>query len=436
MKILSQVIFIVVLAVAIYFFSKSIKRLRRNIFMGKEEKINDQKPLRWKTMLKVAFGQTKMFVRPIPGILHFIIYVGFVLINIEVLEILIDGIFGTHRALSFLGGVYDAAIGFFEILAFLVLLACVFFLARRHVVKIPRFHALEMKGWPTKDATYILVIEIFLMGALLKMNASEQALAAVGNTHYGQAGSFPISQFLVPFFSQFSEGTLLIFERIFWWVHIVGILLFLNYVPYSKHLHIILAFPNTWYSKLSAPGKFNNIKEITNEVNLMLNPEKADPNMPPPEKFGVNDVTDLSWKNLLDAYSCTECGRCTSMCPANQTGKLLSPRKVMMDTRDRADELGREKDKMGSEYHDGKSLHDRISSEELLACTTCNACVDACPVNINPLEIIMGMRQYLVLEKAEMPSEWAVMNSNIENNQAPWQFSPADRGNWAKDLSK
>jgi heterodisulfide reductase subunit C len=434
MKILSQIIFTAILVVAIYIFSKSIKRLRRNIFMGKDETINDQKSLRWKTMLKVAFGQTKMWVRPIPAVLHFIIYVGFVLINIEVLEILIDGIFGTHRALSLLGGVYNVAIGFFEILALLVLVACVVFLARRHIVKIPRFHALEMKGWPTKDATYILIIEIFLMGALLKMNATEQVLGNLGVGHYGEAGSFPVSQFLVPFFANFSEGTLMILERTFWWVHIVGILFFLNYVPYSKHLHIILAFPNTWYSKLSPAGQFKKIDEITNEVNLMLNPEKADPNMPPPEKFGVNDVTDLSWKNLLDAYSCTECGRCTSMCPANQTGKLLSPRKIMMDTRDRADELGAAKDKMGSEYHDGKSLHDKISKEELMACTTCNACVEACPVNINPLEIIMGMRQYMVLEKAEMPNEWAVMNSNIENNQAPWQFSPSDRANWTEDI--
>ena len=434
MQYIEQFIFVIVLGVALYFFIKKIKQIRRNIFLGKDETINDQKVRRWKIMTKVALGQSKMVVRPVAGFFHILIYIGFILINIEVLEILIDGVAGTHRSLSFLGSVYDTAIGFFEILAVLVFIACIVFLARRFIVKIPRFNSPEMKGWATQDATYILLIEIVLMVALLKMNAVDQLLQSRGADHYVAAGSFPVSQYLTGFFTHYDTSTLIVFERIFWWFHILGILFFLNYVPYSKHLHIFLAFPNTWYSRLSPAGDFQNMPEITNEVNMMLDPSKADPNMPPPEKFGVNDVTDLSWKNLLDAYSCTECGRCTSSCPANITGKKLSPRKIMMDTRDRVEELGKAKDKNGSDYHDGKSLHDLISQEELLACTTCNACVEACPININPVEIIFGMRQYQTLEKSAMPSEWAMMNSNIENNQAPWQFSPTDRANWSKEI--
>ena len=434
MQYIEQFIFVIVLGVALYFFIKKIKQIRRNIFLGKDETINDQKVRRWKIMTKVALGQSKMVVRPVAGFFHILIYIGFILINIEVLEILIDGVAGTHRSLSFLGSVYDTAIGFFEILAVLVFIACIVFLARRFIVKIPLFHSPEMKGWATQDATYILLIEIVLMVALLKMNAVDQLLQSRGADHYVAAGSFPVSQYLTGFFTHYDTSTLIVFERIFWWFHILGILFFLNYVPYSKHLHIFLAFPNTWYSRLSPAGDFQNMPEITNEVNMMLDPSKADPNMPPPEKFGVNDVTDLSWKNLLDAYSCTECGRCTSSCPANITGKKLSPRKIMMDTSDRVEELGKAKDKNGSDYHDGKSLHDLISQEELLACTTCNACVEACPININPVEIIFGMRQYQTLEKSAMPSEWAMMNSNIENNQAPWQFSPTDRANWSKEI--
>ena len=434
MQYIEQLLFVIVLGVALYFFIKKIKQIRRNIFLGKDETINNQKAERWKVMAKVALGQSKMVVRPIAGFFHILIYIGFILINIEVLEILIDGVAGTHRSLSFLGSIYNTAIGFFEILALLVFIACIVFLARRFIVRIPRFHSPEMKGWATKDATYILVIEIVLMVALLKMNAVDQLLQARGADHYIAAGSFPVSQYLTGFFSNYDTSTLIVFERVFWWFHILGILFFLNYVPYSKHLHIFLAFPNTWYSRLNPAGEFQNMPEITNEVNMMLDPSKADPNMPPPEKFGVNDVTDLSWKNLLDAYSCTECGRCTSSCPANITGKKLSPRKIMMDTRDRAEELGKAKDSNGPDYHDGKSLHDLISQEELLACTTCNACVEACPININPVEIIFGMRQYQTLEKSAMPSEWAMMNSNIENNQAPWQFSPTDRANWSKEI--
>lgn len=434
MQYLSQLIFVIVLVVAIYFFINKIKTIRRNIFLGRDQELFDNKPQRWKNMLRVALGQSKMVVRPVAGFFHILIYVGFVLINIEVLEIVIDGVVGTHRVLSFLGPIYNLAIGFFEILAALVFLACIIFLTRRFITRIPRFHSAEMKGWATADATYILIIEMILMAALLKMNAVDQLLQSRSADHYVVAGSFPISQYLTVLFTGFDTSILVIFERVFWWFHILGILFFLNYVPYSKHLHIFLAFPNTWYARLKPAGEFDNMPEITNEVNLMLDPSKADPTMPPPEKFGVNDVTDLNWTSILGAYSCTECGRCTSSCPANITGKKLSPRKVMMDTRDRAEELGKAKDKNGKEFHDGKSLHDYISQEELLACTTCNACVEACPININPLEIIYQMRQYQTLEKSAMPNEWALMNSNIENNQAPWQFSPSDRANWTKEI--
>jgi ferredoxin len=333
-----------------------------------------------------------------------------------------------------MGPVYKVAIGFFEILAPLVFISCILLLTRRWVQKIPRFHKPEMKGWPSQDATYILLIEIILMGALLKMNAADLILQDRGVEHYAQVGAYPVSQSLTFFLSGMSTEWLIILERMLWWTHIIGILIFLNYIPYSKHLHIFLAFPNTYYARLQPAGEFANMPEVTNEVKMMLDPASADPKAPPPEKFGVNDVTDLSWKNLLDAYTCTECGRCTSVCPANLTGKKLSPRKVMMDTRDRAEELGNQKDKNGQDFHDGASLHDLISKEELWACTTCNACVEACPVDINPVEIIYGMRQYLVMEKADAPGELNMMNTNIENNQAPWQFSPADRANWTKDI--
>ena len=434
MQYLEQIIFLLALSVGVFFFIKSVQRIRRNIDLGKDVDLSDNKAQRWKNMARIALGQSKMVVRPIAGILHIIVYAGFILINLEVLEIVIDGLFGTHRALSVLGPVYDLAIGFFELLALGVLIACLILLARRWIQKIPRFHSAEMKGWPSKDATYILIIEIVLMSALLLMNASEQSLYSIQDTTAILHGSYPISQFLTPLFHGMSVDSLHLSERVFWWLHIIGILLFLNYVPYSKHLHIFLAFPNTYYGRLNPAGKLDNMPEVTNEVRLMLDPSSADPDAPPPEKFGVNDVTDLSWKSLLDAYTCTECGRCTSNCPANLTGKKLSPRKVMMDTRDRLEELGKAKKENGKDFTDGKSLHDYISKEELWACTTCNACVEACPVSINPVDIIHGMRQYLVMEKADAPNELNMMNSNIENNQAPWQFSPTDRANWTKEL--
>jgi ferredoxin len=428
---ISQICFVVILIVAIYFFSKNVGKIRRNILLGRDEDRTDRKGDRLKTMLKVAFGQTKMAARPIPAILHFIVYVGFILINIEVLEIVIDGIAGTHRVLVFLGPLYDVAIAFFELLAILVLLACVLFLTRRFIQRISRFHKPEMKGWPTRDATIILVSEILLMSALLLMNAADQVLQNLGQDHYILAGSFPVSSYLTGVFEGINAESLFIVERFFWWLHIIGIFIFLNFLPYSKHFHIILAFPNTYYSNLNPKGQIENTASVTNEVKMMLGLPDVDVNAPPPESFGARDVQDLTWKNLMDAYTCTECGRCTSVCPANITGKLLSPRKVMMDTRDRLEEVGKRLDN-GVEK-DEDDLHSRISNEELWACTSCNACAEACPVNIDPLNIIVQMRQYLIMEKSEAPNELNMMFNNIENNGAPWQFSADDRDAWTKD---
>lgn len=433
---IEQILFLVLTGIATYFFVKNLKKIRRNILLGKDIDRTDNKQERLKTMLRVAFGQSKMGTKPVAAFFHFIVYIGFVLINIEVVEILIDGIFGTHRVLSFLGGVYNVAIGFFEILAFAVLIACVVFLCRRFVVKIPRFQSNELKGFATQDATTILFVEIVLMGALLKMNAADQILQARGVDHYIAAGSFPISSWLVvPIFEQFSTQTLIAFERIAWWFHIIGILLFMNYLPFSKHFHIIMAFPNTYFSNLLPKGNLNNMESVTQEVKLMLDPGAVPPDgYEPPVSFGVKDVTDLTWKNLMDAYSCTECGRCTSNCPQNQTGKLLSPRKIMMDTRDRLEEVGKNIDtNNGTFVPDNKNLHSYISEEELWACNTCNACVESCPININPMEIIVEMRRYKVMEETKAPSSLNSMFNNLENNQAPWQFSPMDRANWVNE---
>ena len=439
MGILSQVIFALILGIGSWIFAGRVKFIRRNIFLGKEQDLSDNPSARWKQMLWVAMGQSKMVKRPVAGFFHILIYVGFVLINIEVLEILIDGLLGTHRFFAhYLGSIYDVAIGFFEVLAFGVVVACVVFLARRFVIKVPRLQMNELKGWPMKDATIILVVEIVLMGALLKMNAAEQVLVSRGlmEAH----GSFPVSQYLVGFFSGFSDGSVHMIERLCWWFHFVGIVVFLNYVPYSKHWHIIMSFPNVYYTPLKPNGSFENLDYVTTEVKLMMDPAAQPPDgYEPPAGFGAKDVQDLTWKNLMDAYTCTECGRCSSVCPANQTGKLLSPRKVMMDTRDRLEEVGRGIDaakKAGTpvegRFEDGKDLHSYVSAEELWACTTCNACAEACPVNINPVDIIVQMRQYQVMEKSAAPSELNNMFTNLENNGAPWQFNQMDKANWTQ----
>jgi len=386
-------------------------------------------------MARVALGQSKMMVLWVPALMHFFIYVGFIIINIEVLEIVIDGIFGTHRIFSILGGFYDFLIGSFEILALLVLIACVVFLARRNIIRLRRFHMKEMTSWPKSDANIILFVEVTLMTAFLSMNACDLLLQNAGAAHYVQAGSFPVSSLMTPIFEGLSQENLVFTERILWWYHIIGILAFLVYVTYSKHLHIILAFPNTYYSKLVPAGQLANVPSVTREVKLMLDPS-ADPYAAPvaegpPEKFGARDVTDLTWKQLLDAYTCTECGRCSSVCPANLTGKLLSPRKIMMDTRDRLEEVGNAID--NGETYEGKSLlRDYITEEELWACTSCNACTEACPVNIDPLGIIIDLRRYLIMEESKSPESITTVFNNIENNGAPWAFSPADRNNWTK----
>ncbi|MFN5884389.1 MAG: 4Fe-4S dicluster domain-containing protein [Bacteroidota bacterium] len=433
---ISQLFFLLLTSVAIYVFAKNLAKIRRNILLGKDIQLNDNKAKRWQTMIKVAFGQSKMAVRPVPFILHLIVYVGFVLINIEVLEILIDGLFGTHRVLSFLGPVYHMAIGFFEILAFGVLVACILFLARRYILKIARFQSPELSGKPNKDAATILLVEIILMAALLTMNAADQLLQSRGAEHYINAGAFPISSWLAaPLFVSFNNDTLVLIERASWWFHIIGIFAFMNYLPFSKHFHIIMAFPNTFYSNLKAKGELNNMASVTQEVKLMLDPTTSTPEgYAPPTSFGVKDVQDLTWKNLLDAYTCTECGRCTSSCPQNITGKLLSPRKIVMDVRDRLEEVGKNIDaNNGSFADDGKNLHSYISEEELWACNTCNACVEACPININPMEIIVEMRRYKVMEQSSAPTSLNNMFNNLENNQAPWQFSPMDRANWTQE---
>jgi len=429
---ISQILFIAITIAACVFFSFNLKKVIRNIRLGKNTDRSDQPAKRLKTMIKVALGQTKMVVRPIPAALHFIVYVGFVIINIEVLEIMIDGIFGTHRIFGGLGSVYNFLIGSFEIFAIGVWLACVIFLIRRNIIKLKRFMARELKGWPKSDANYILLTEILLMTAFLFMNAADAKLQTLGAHHYVNAGSFPVSQFLQGLLPD-SESALIAVERGCWWFHIIGILAFLNYLPYSKHFHILFAFPNTYFSNLEPKGEFTNMQSVTNEVKAML-----DPSFTPPEteagRFGAKDVNDLTWVNLMNAYTCTECGRCTAVCPANITGKLLSPRKIMMDTRDRMEEVGKSLDKNGAGLDDGKSLiDDYITREELWACTSCNACVEACPINIDPLAIITDLRRYAVMEESQAPSSISAMLGNIENNGAPWKYSPADRLNWAKE---
>lgn len=441
----AQIIFILLLTAASWIAYKRFTFVRRNIFLGRDKKAEGPSPERWKTMFLIALGQRKMFTRPVAAVMHIFIYVGFVIINIEVIEILVDGIFGTHRFLSFLGGFYDFLIASFEWLAVLVLIACVVFLARRNITKVKRLNSPELRSWPAKDANIILITEVLLMTAFLKMNAADYLLQGRGVEHYDIAGSFPVSSHLSFMLESFSDHSLVLIERGCWWFHIIGILGFIVYLSYSKHLHIILAFPNTYYSKLKPAGEFDNLESVTNEVRLMLDPSAA---VPPadgtPQRFGAKDVFDLNWINLMNAYSCTECGRCTSECPANQTGKLLSPRKIMMDTRDRMEEIGNKLDEknglfgtscaVSGGYDDGRSLlRDYISEEEIWACTSCNACTQACPVNINPLEIIMDLRRYLIMEESKSPESITVMFNNIENNGAPWAMSATDRANWIND---
>lgn len=440
MQYLPNIIFILVLVAGIGFFARSVKRLTRNIKLGKDVDVSDHKALRWKNMARIALGQYKMVVRPVSGFLHVIVYVGFIIINIEVLEIILDGILGTHRIFAPLGAVYDVLIGTFEILAFLVIVAVVVFWLRRNVIKLKRFLSPEMKGWPKQDGNLILYIELVLMTLFLTMNAADVQLQALGAEHYVKAGAFPVSGLIAPLFDGFSMSTLMSIERTAWWLHIVGILCFLNYLYFSKHLHILLAFPNTYFGSVKPKGELTNVAAVTAEVKLMMDPD-ADPfaapaeDAPEPEKFGASDVTDLNFVQLLNAYTCTECGRCTSDCPANQTGKLLSPRKIMMDTRDRLTEVGNNIDaNKGVFVPDGKELlGDYITPEELWACTSCNACVEACPVSIDPLSIIIEMRRYLVMEQSAAPTELNNMMSNIENNGAPWPYNQQDRLNWANE---
>lgn len=437
MEYLPNIFFAVALALGFGFFAMNIRRLSRNIKLGKDVNRNDRKSERLKNMIMIALGQSKMVKRPLSGFLHVIVYVGFIIINIEVLEIIIDGLFGTHRVFKgVLGnGFYGFLIGTFEILAALVFVAVVIFWLRRNVSTIKRFLSKEMKGWPKNDGNIILYFEMVLMSLFLVMNASDLSFqqAGIGN---------PISQFIAPIFDDFSSESIHMIERTAWWSHILGILVFLNYLYYSKHLHILLAFPNTYFANLNPKGQFNNLESVTTEVNLMMDPD-ADPYAIPeenaeeavPEKFGASDVTDLNWVQLLNAYTCTECGRCTSSCPANLTGKELSPRKIMMDTRDRLEEVGRNIDaNKGTFVDDGKQLlNDYISPEELWACTSCNACVEECPVNIDPLSIILDMRRYLVMEESAAPQELNMMMTNVENNGAPWQYNQQDRLNWVNE---
>ncbi|MDB5021626.1 MAG: Fe-S oxidoreductase [Pedobacter sp.] len=427
---ISQILFIALTIAAIALFSINLKKIIRNIRLGRDADRSDQPQKRLMTMLRVAFGQSKMVKRPTAAILHAFVYVGFVIINIEVLEIMIDGVFGTHRIFGGLGGLYNGLIAGFEILALLVWLSCVIFLIRRNVLKLKRFRGIEMTTWPRSDANYILITEILLMSAFLLMNAADAKLQALGSGHYISAGAFPVSQWLQNLLPA-SESSLVAIERGCWWFHITGILAFLNYLPYSKHFHIIFAFPNTYYTNLDPKGKFSNMPSVTNEVKAMLDPSFI-PTETAAGRFGAKDVNDLSWVNLMNAYTCTECGRCTDSCPANITGKLLSPRKIMMDTRDRVTEVGKNIDKGGEGFDDGKSLLDTyISREEIWACTSCNACTEACPVNIDPLSIIVELRRYITMEESQAGNSLNNMMGNIENNGAPWKYSPADRFNWA-----
>ena len=439
---IQQIIFVICLAVAGYFIYKRVSRIKANIQLGRDEDRSDHPAERWKMMAIIALGQKKMFDRPLVAFMHLVIYVGFFIINFEVLEILVDGIFGTHRIFApFLGGFYAFLINTFELLAVGIIVVCVAFLARRNLLKLKRFRAQEMTQWPRTDANLILVFEIVLMTAFLTWNAADTVLRQRGAEHYSVAGldSFAFSGWLTGLFIGWNNESVMLYERIAWWLHILGILAFGVYVTYSKHLHIVLAFPNTYFARLIPKGEISNMPVVTNEVKLMLGlPAAAVPEGEAgaaPGRFGAKDINDLTWKHLMDAYSCTECGRCTAECPANMTGKKLSPRKIMMDTRDRMEDVGGQMEAGKEPFADGRTLiDDYITREELLACTTCNACVQACPININPLDIIVELRRYMVMEESSAPGAWNAMFSNVENNMAPWKFSPADRFNWADQV--
>ena len=424
MQLIPNIIFSTILLISIGFFVRNLKRLRRNINLGRgqTEPINN-KPQRWRNMIRIALGQSKMVRRPIAGVLHIVVYLGFIIINIELIEIIIDGVFGTHRIFSSMGVFYGFLIGSFEIFAVLVLISVLIFWYRRNLIRLKRFYELKMIGWPKLDADLILYFEIVLMSLFLLMNATDVGFQNMNNGNV-------ISGMIYPYFTEFSIESLHVFERTFWWLHIIGILIFLNYLYYSKHLHIILAFPNTFYGSIENKGKLNNMNSVTNEVNIMLG-KSNESEISEDVNFGASDVKDLSWLQLLNAYSCTECGRCTNSCPANITGKKLSPRKIMMDIRDRIEEVGKIIDLNGSFVDDNKKLiGDYISEEELWACTSCNACVEECPISINPLSVIMDMRRYLIMENSSAPGELNNMMSNIENNGAPWPYNQQDRLNW------
>jgi heterodisulfide reductase subunit C len=439
MQLIQQVLFIILAGVAIFLFWRKVSEIRANINLGQDEDLSDHKGQRWKNVMLLALGQKKMFRYPLVGIMHFVIYAGFVIINIEILEIILDGLLGTHRLFAApLGGFYTFVIDFFEILAAGVLLACVIFLIRRNILKLRRFIMHELDGWPRTDANLILITEIILMTLFLTMNSADRALQLQGNPHYVDHGSFIFSGWIAQSMTHLKPGTLITIERTCWWLHIAGIFAFLNYLPYSKHFHIILAFPNTYYKRIIPKGEMRNMENVQQEVQYMLHPELAASNVEGQTQtgsFGAKDIFDLKWKNLLDAYTCTECGRCTAACPANLTGKLLSPRKIMMATRDRMQDVRTNIKQNGSFKDDGKKLlHDYISVEELRACTSCNACVEECPVGINPLDIIFSLRRALIMEESNAPAEWNAMFSNVENNFAPWKFSPDERDKWAQEM--